>query len=104
MLFLFSLYELAFPTPEIDKLVYAHPGQIVVLVGARDGYSGGATYHRRNFFLLPSAIVDPKLFTIRTENGSVVERSEDKAGFVCGMAVVVLLIAIYFRSRWRKKE
>jgi len=96
-----SLYFYIFPAPEIDSLVHSHPGQLEVLVGGRDNFSGEKSIHRRHFFLLPSALIDPKIFTIKTVNGSVVERSENRVGLIFGFAIFIIACVIYFRRRWR---
>ncbi len=99
-----SIFYVLFPTPEIDGIVHSYPGQISVIVGGRDGFSGSKSYHRRNFFLIPSVFYDPKVITVRKVDGDAPEVTEDKEGFLFVVTLVVISATLYFRKRWRKDD
>ena len=96
-IFLASLWSRSTPLPAFNEALAAYKGQRPLVLGGRDRFEGGESYHRRNYVLLLSF-----KFVVITQRGNeppVVR--EETGGFVLFVAVVM---AALLWEWWRRSE
>ncbi|MBM7129576.1 hypothetical protein [Dyella mobilis] len=100
-----AAYSHFFPLPAFDQTLTAYPGQIPLVLGGRDGFSQGSSYHRRDYVLLPSFFLKPKLIKV-TQVGDappeVTETNETVA--LSSFLTAILLGAVAYARKSRRRE
>ena len=90
------------PLPKFDQALTVYSGQYPLLLGGRDGFSDGKSYHRRNYILIPSFFHSPKIIRVIQEDHGQPRVTETKANFEVGLVIsLIMLSAIRFA---RKKQ
>ncbi|MBT2115895.1 hypothetical protein KK141_09205 [Dyella sp. LX-66] len=94
-IFLTSLWSRSTPLPAFNEALAAYKGQTPLVLGGRDRFAGGESYHRRNYVLLLSF-----KFVVVTQRGNeppVVR--EETGGFVL---FVFIVMAALLWEWWRR--
>jgi hypothetical protein len=96
-----TLYFHFFPLPEFDQALSVYNGQVPVVLGGRDGFSEGKSYHRRNYILLPNFFRDPKFIRVAQTGDEQPKITETNAAFeLCLLfAIVVFSLSSYLRKK-----
>ncbi|GLQ98157.1 hypothetical protein GCM10007863_25770 [Dyella mobilis] len=99
------VYTYFFPLPAFDRVLMAYPGQMPLVLGGRDGFSQGSSYHRRDYVLLPSFFLKPKLIKV-TQVGDappeVTETNETVA--LSSFLTAIVLGAVAYSRKSRRRE
>ena len=96
-LVLIAAWSRSTPLPAFTKALAAYRGQTPLVLGGRDGFSGGETFHRRNYVLLLSF-----KFVEVTQRGSGPPKvREEDGGFVL---LMVAAFAVFFWVWWWRSE
>lgn len=80
-----SIYFHFTPLPAFHRAVAAYEGQTPIVMGGREGFPGGESYHRRNYILLPSFFRDPKFIKVSQMGNGPVQVTESSATFALCM-------------------
>lgn len=105
MLFMFHVIGLVFiaawshatPLPAFKEALAAYRGQTPLVIGARDGYSHGESFHRRNYVLLFSF----KVVEVTQMGSARPEVREETRVFT---AIVWVIYAVAIISWWRRSD
>ena len=97
-----SIYFHFIPLPAFNSALAVYEGQTSIVMGGRDGFSGGERYHRRNYVLLPSFFYNPKIIKVAQVGSESPKVTESSATFpLCAFFafVVLYLISLVRRNR-----
>jgi hypothetical protein len=99
-----SLYFHFFPLPAFDQALEVYKGQAPLVLGGRDGFSQGESFHRRNYILLPSFFHDPKFINVTQLGSKRPDVTETGATFELLIILVFLLFSITRSLRADRSE
>ena len=94
-----------FPKPEFNAALQSkYPHQIALVVGGKDSSSGGATYARRSYLLVPSALQLPEVVQITQVNSEPPKVVVQSNLFLISLVIFIGFSVYYFRKRWRTQQ
>lgn len=92
---LIAAWSRSTPLPAFNEALAAYRGQTPLVLGGRDGFAGGESFHRRNYVLLPSF----KFVEVTQTGNESPKVREETGGFVL---VTTLIFAVFFWISWRR--
>lgn len=96
-----TLYFHFSPLPKFDQALSACSGQYALVLGGRDGFSNGGSFHRRNYILIPSFFHHPTFVRVVQRGGGPPQITETDATFevIAFLAFILFPAFGYIRKR-----
>jgi hypothetical protein len=96
-----TIYFHSTPLPAFDRALTVYSGQVPVVLGGRDGFSEGESYHRRNYILFPSFFRNPKFVRVTQTGDGQPKVTETNATFELFLllAIIVFSLSSYIRRK-----
>ena len=100
-----SVFYSFYPKPDFSAaLRRQYPHEVALVLGGRDSFGGNATYARRTYLLVPSALQVPKFVRITQENSGPLKVVVQGNFFLLTLAIFIGFNCYYFRKRWRSQR